>query len=102
MQVKNMAHAPLALLPLLTIGALVFSGNAALAQEAAKGGELDGMFSLYGQGRSIVFGIIGAGSALTMGTLWLATRLSKRQARKTVAAYDAQLAKYSQDLRKGK
>lgn len=102
MQVKNKARAPLALLPLLAIGALVLSGNAALAQEAAKGGGLDGMFSTYGQSRSIVFGIISAGGTLTMGALWLATRLSKRQARKTVAAYDAQLARYSQELRKGK
>lgn len=87
----------LTLLPPVAFAMLAAMGSDAFAAE----GGVSAMFGTYGQSRVVVFGILGAGGSCAAGLLWVATLMGKRRARKTVAAYDAQLAKYRQELRKG-
>ncbi len=67
---------------------------------AAGAGEGGGVFSTFGQSRAVVFGILGAGGSLTAFLLWFATMMGKRNAKKSVARYDAELDRYRKELRR--
>jgi hypothetical protein len=70
----------------------------ALAQQAEAGGP--SLMDTFANGRATLGIVIGFGTGFTMLMLWLATWLAKRRARKSIAAYDQQLAAFSRNLRR--
>jgi hypothetical protein len=85
----------------ILVSALIASSvplASAVAQEAEAGGP--SLMDTFAHGRATLGIVIGFGTGFTIVMLWLATWLAKRSARKSIAAYDQQLAAFSRNLRR--